>query len=187
MTCADFIPVTTYNFYEGEWYQNSEKFHASESSMIFSCHSPKFANVLMYMYLSASFIYSLSWPCFGHCRVTPQNTGQNKTLNNFNVGEDWSVFSIFCFSYFFLLCLFFFLMPIPYSKPVLKFLLYWRKSLGKESDFITFDTRNSHMSSYAIWKHRKVLYVCFLLNFIENWNLLMEVKPLILINNNFHG
>ena len=122
----------------------------------------------MYMYLSASFIYSLSWPCFGHCRVTPQNTGQNKTLNNFNVGEDWSVFSIFCFSYFFLLCLFFFLMPIPYSKPVLKFLLYWRKSLGKESDFITFDTRNSHMSSYAIWKHRKVLYVCFLLNFIEN-------------------
>ena len=142
--------MTTYNFYEGEWYQNSEKFHASESSMISSCHSPKFANVLIYMYLSASFIYSLSWSCFDHCRVTPQNTGQNKTLNNFNVGEDWSVFSIFCFSYFFLLCLFFFLVPIPYSKPVLKFLLYWRKSLVKESDFITFDTRNSHMSSYAI-------------------------------------
>ena len=150
MTCADFIPVTTYNFYEGEWYQNSKKFHASESSMIASCHSPKFANVLIYMYVSASFIYSLSWSCFDHCRVTPQNTGQNKTLNNFNVGEDWSVFSIFCFSYLFLLCLFFFLMPIPYSKPVLKFLLYWRKSLAKESDFIIFDTRNSHMSSYAI-------------------------------------
>ena len=150
MTCADFIPVTTYNFYEGEWYQNSKKFHASESSMIFSCHSPKFTNVLIDMYVSASFIYSLSWPCFDHCRVTPQNTGQNKTLNNFNVGEDWSVFSIFCFSYFFLLCLFFFLMPIPYSKPVLKFLLYWRKSLAKESDFIIFDTRNSHISSYAI-------------------------------------
>ena len=122
----------------------------------------------MYMYLSASFIYSLSWPCFGHCRVTPQNTGQNKTLNNFNVGEDWSVFPSFVSFIFFLPCFFFFLMPIPYSKPVLKFLLYWRKSLGKESDFITFDTRNSHMSSYAIWKHRKVLYVCFLLNFIEN-------------------
>ena len=168
MTCADFIPVTTYNFYEGELYQNSKKFHASESSMIASCLSPKFTNVLILIHDSASFIYSLSWPCFDHCRVTPQNTGQNKTLNNFNVGEDWSVFSIFCFSYLFLLCLFFFLMPIPYSKPVLKFLLYWRKSLGKESDFITFDTRNSHMSSYAIWKHRKVLYVCFLLNFIEN-------------------
>ena len=55
MTCADFIPVTTYNFYEGEWYQNSKKFHASESSMISSCHSPKFANVLIYMYVSASF------------------------------------------------------------------------------------------------------------------------------------
>ena len=150
MTCADFIPVTTYNFYEGEWYQNSKKFHASESSMIASCHSPEFANVFIYMYVSASFIYSLSWPCFGHCRVTPQNTGQNKTLNNFNVGEDWSVFPSFVSFIFFLPCFFFFLMPIPYSKPVLKFLLYWRKSLVKESDFIIFDTRNSHMSSYAI-------------------------------------
>lgn len=107
-TCADFIPVTTYNFYEGEWYQNSKKFHASESSMISSCLSPKFANVLIYMYLSASFIYSLSWPCFGHCRVTPQNTGQNKTLNNFNVGEDWSVFPSFISFIFFLPCFFLF-------------------------------------------------------------------------------
>ena len=40
-------------------------------------------------------------------------------------------------------------MPIPYSKPVLKFLLYWRKSLVKESDFIIFDTRNSHMSGFV--------------------------------------
>ncbi|RMX40110.1 hypothetical protein pdam_00002328 [Pocillopora damicornis] len=29
----------------------------------------------------------------GYSRVTPQNTGQNKTLNNFNVGEDCPVFS----------------------------------------------------------------------------------------------
>ena len=106
MTCADFIPVTTYNFYEGEWYQNSEKFHASESSMIASCHSPEFANVLIYMYVSASFSYSLSWSCFDHCRVTPQNTGQNKTLNNFNVGEDWSVFPSFVSFIFFLPCFF---------------------------------------------------------------------------------
>ena len=137
--------------------------------MISSCHSPKFANVLIYMYVSAGFIYSLSWPCFGHCRVTPQNTGQNKTLNNFNVGEDWSVFSIFCFSYFFLLWLFFFLMPIPYSKPVLKLLLYWRKSLAKESDFIIFDTRNSHMSSWLFFFLMPIPYSKPVLKLLLYW------------------
>ena len=79
MTCADFIPVTTYNFYEGEWYQNSKKFHASQSSMIASCHSPKFSHVLIHIHDSASIILftvlALFWSLQGN--TTKHRAEQN--------------------------------------------------------------------------------------------------------------